>query len=111
MRLRLSRSGGPGPGAAPSARCRPPDRTVGGLLDLREEGARQRGAPARLLVLEVDVDTLPARGVADPRRPGLDGGVVIVATPQAEVAEGRGRNRGCRERLGIGDAERGAVAR
>src|SRR5207302_702542 len=68
---RLEPAGGPSGARAadvalrPNARAAPPRAPIQHRLsEPREEGAREGGAPAGLLVLEVDVDALPGRDLA-----------------------------------------------
>src|SRR6266852_3935171 len=79
------------------------------LAEALEEGARERGAPARLLVLEVGVHALPGGHLAHPGRPAVEVGVRVVRATEPQVAEGRGGYRRGAQVLPIGDAQRGAV--
>src|SRR5204862_1071 len=79
------------------------------LSEPREEGAREGGAPAGLLVLEVDVDALPGRDLAHACRPAVQVGVAVVRAPETQVAEGGGGYGRGGEVVGLGDAERGAM--
>src|SRR3989454_11793317 len=62
------------------------------------EGAGEGGAPAGLLVLEVDVDALPGHDLAHACRPAVQVGVAVVRAPQAQVAEGGGGDGRSEER-------------
>src|SRR5207249_2446840 len=86
----------------------PPSR-VTLLAEPREEGAGEGGAPAGLLVLEVDVDALPGRDLAHACRPAVQVGVAVVRAPETQVAEGGGGYGRGGEVVGLGDAERGAM--
>src|ERR1051326_4361870 len=78
-------------------------------LEPAEERTREGRAPARLLVLQIDVDPLPARGLADAIGPGAELRVGVVGAPEAEIAEGGGRHRRRRQILAVRDAEGGPV--
>src|SRR6266852_7491454 len=107
MRTRLSRMSVV-PSARPPGQRRPTGpRTL--LAEALEEGARERGAPARLLVLEVGVHALPGGHLAHPGRPAVEVGVRVVRATEPQVAEGRGGYRRGAQVLPIGDAQRGAV--
>src|SRR5207245_1701067 len=79
------------------------------LAEPREEGAGEGGAPAGLLVLEVDVDTLPGHDLAHACRPAVQFGVAVVRAPETQVAEGGGGDGRGGEVVGLGDAERSAM--
>src|SRR5262249_2373696 len=77
--------------------------------EAREERTGERRAAAALLVFEVGIDPLPAARLAHARRPGVEVSVRVVRAAQAQVAEGRSRHEGRRQRLAVRDAERGVV--
>src|SRR5262249_10274302 len=69
----------------------------------------QRGCAPGVLVLQEDVDALPAWRGSDLLRPGGDRAGGVVLAPEAHVAEGRGDGEGRRPVLRVGNAESRAV--
>src|SRR5262245_8134394 len=83
--------------------------TLSRICEASEERAGERRPPTRFLVLEVDIEALPACGIADAPGPRIEVGFGVVGAPEAQVAEGCGSDHRRLQVVAVRDAEGGAV--